>query len=109
MINNFLKAVGADGNSRKPSSSTTASVSTTNSSSNVTASNVTASAATAAATALDVGENLAHTIGGWLNFQEGKFAKNGGGSVGGRYYYEERLVREMIIFTLCVFVVTKEY
>ena len=93
MINNFLKAVGADGNSRKPSSSTTASISTTNSTHNVTA-----SAATAAATALDVGENLAHTIGGWLNFQEGKFAKNGGGSVGGRYYYEERLVSYYVVY-----------
>ena len=87
MINNFLKAVGAT----PESSSTTSKPSTP-------ATSVTDSAATAAATALDVGENLAHTIGGWLNLQEGKSGdlKVNGGSVAGRYYYEERLVRFFI-------------
>jgi hypothetical protein len=88
MINNFLKAVGAADDARQGNASKSTSATTS-------ASAVTASAVTAAATALDVGENLAHTIGGWLNFQEGKFGqlKGGGGSVGGRYYYEDKLVR----------------
>lgn len=94
MINNFLKAVGADSSSSRQGNQSTASKSKTTSTN---ASTVTVSAATAAATALDVGENLAHTIGGWLNFPEGKFGqlKGGGGSVGGRYYYEDKTVRSL--------------
>jgi hypothetical protein len=76
MINNFLKAVGAD---PRPSNNNNAP--TTN------VSQVTA-------TAIDVTENLAHAIGGWLNFQEGKTYLKGTGSLGGRYYYEDKLVRE---------------
>lgn len=78
MINNILKAVGGDSNNKSTNPTPTPTVSA------------------AAATALDVGENIAHTlIGGWLNFQEGKFGKmgavggGGGGSVGGRTYYSE--------------------
>lgn len=97
MINNFLKAVGADSSSSRQGNQSTASKSNATA---TTSSAVTSSAVTAAATALDVGENLAHTIGGWLNFQEGKFGqlKGGGGSVGGRYYYEEKLVSCFKVF-----------
>lgn len=98
MINNFLKAVGASDNSRQGNESSVSK----SASAATSASAVTVSAATAAATALDVGENLAHTIGGWLNFQEGKFGqlKNGSGSVGGRYYYEDKLVRFILAAAL---------
>jgi hypothetical protein len=113
MINNFLKGLGVNDDesirSRNNSYGIPSATSTTSSASYTITSTYTggypnaANYANAAAGAAEIGENLANTIGGWLNRQDGKFGRVGVPQAqGGRNYYTSSDDKVSLIMLLLV-------